>query len=664
MKKLASCLLIFAMLISIIYIPAFVLKGDAVVMPDGSTMTAGKTTDDITGFTPITKSKEFQEKGKEDFGKIEAGGKYYLTTSLNFNEYNSDFETINLNTVGGSKPIILDGRGYTITTPKALFRALPPGSVVRNLVIAGTISDDTSYDDYEYSYGALAWRCYGAHIKNVINNAKITYTREKQDNIAIKYIRVGGLVGSVVSSGYTLFENCINNGAISGSYAGSGKSGTICGVGGIVGYIRNDAANASFLNCKNTGNITNNFKTYSYAGGIVGAKHADGKMLIIMASNSGTITLGGTGTTCKKATYCPEIIAQDPNREVLVTGVNAISTPEEFAAISGNGSYYLANDITVDQNDNDFNGRIYGFRRTITSTESPFSNMLNFTHRDLYMTLTDWQRISTADEFLAINNDGSANTDNKYYLGASFSLPDDWAGPAAWSGSDENRVKATNNQPNIILEGCGFTITTTKPIFTELPGGGVSNDGTHSVVRNLKIAGSIFVNKTDIATYNNGDSVGALVGKANGGIYENIVNDASVKLNGEAAARVGGIVGSTFSDDITMINCVNNGTVQASISGNVCGVGGIIGLIGYNTGDIARGVKATFRDCINNGSVRNVSDATAHVYAGGITAVKYRYETVAYLYDCYNNGSVFAKTSYGNYCADRLQQNLHIMRTK
>ena len=341
-------------------------------------------------------------------------------------------------------------------------------------------------------------------------------------------------------------------------------------------------------------------------------------------------------------------------------------------------TYYVTETVNnVPQNPIKFTGTIYGLTRSMGFLAPPFADYAGATFNSFVPKVAGWTKITNEAEMAAIVNDGTAvdvngnlNTQNKYYLGASFSLPADWKGPTAWSGSVSAREKSTNNQPNIILEGCGFTITTSKPIFPELPGGAVGNDGTHSVIRNLVIAGNITVDEVALAntdeasysavnSYNNGRSVGALVGKANGGIFENITNNANITLNYQTNARVGGIIGSIFNDDITMTNCVNNGKIMASVSGDKYGVGGIVGLIGYDSQD----VNAKFINCTNNKEVRNNSIAESHVYAGGIVGVKYTDDTEAYIIDCLNNGKVFAKTAYGSYYANRLQQNIHVIKT-
>ena len=113
-----------------------------------------------------------------------------------------------------------------------------------------------------------------------------------------------------------------------------------------------------------------------------------------------------------------------------------------------------------------------------------------------------------------------------------------------------------------------------------------------------------------------------------------------------------------------MIDCVNNGAVTATVHGELCGVGGIIGLVGYNDVSTDAGVTANLNNCVNNANVKNNSNNDFHVYAGGVVGVKYQNQTVVYLRDCDSTGKIFAKTAYGKYFADRLQQNFHIIKTK
>ena len=669
MKKVTSCLLIIAMLISIIYIPGLKISasGDGTVteLADRTTMVAGETPDSYSG-TGIGDAT--------NFAKITYGGTYYLTSDITLSDSFSTLLTTNYDDET-DKRIVLDGRGYTVTTPKPLFKFLPPNTEIRNLVIKAL--DESKGIEYTgkaedlsgQTWGALACRTNGGYFKNIVNNAKVVYNSSD----ASAYARVGGLIGaslySSVDANKVYFENCTNNGRIA-SNKDTASTDTRGGVGGILGKIHT-SKEVVIVNCKNTGIISNSATgSYCYAGAIVGSKAVSNKLHIINCVNTATIKEKKSNGEWNEGTY---LFSENSLREstndttseyLLVNDAIRLSQEADLAKLDGKNYAYVANNFSVTaQSKSHFLGLIYGCKKTITCSEPMLSDMKSFTSRELTIKIdSSWTKITSAAEFAAISNSKSGGK-FKYYLGANIDLATsypNWSGPTFWSGN--NKDNATNNNPTIILDGCGYTITTSKPIFPELPGGGVANDGTHSIIRNLKIEGTVSVTQAQLKAYDNGTSIGALVGKSNGGIYENIVNEASVTYSGtDGVARVGGIIGSVFNDDLYMNNCTNKGTVTASVSGSKYGVGGVIALVGYPNND--RGIQAELVNCKNEGAVRNNSTADSHVYAGGVMGVKYNEPTLIYLIDCANSGKVYAKTAYGHYMADRLQQNTHIIKT-
>ena len=591
-----------------------------------------------------------------------------------------NFETLTVHDTGTStsEAIILDGCGYKITTNKRLFNTLSAGSEVRNLVIESNNTYQEIRDDKGasgFTHAALAARSYGGYFKNIVCRSNVVYRSNSG------YIRVGGIIGMVLNENVeTFFENCSNSGYVTGGFdangnavassEGTGNHKTHGGVGGICGHILGTKG-AYFLNCQynrteeGTGVYNGLTGAYSYAGGILGGNDSQKVVILNCSGSSQVVASTDLGTIFPNQRADSDAIADHYNLKNYHFNGDAvrIETSADFAKVLKGGECYAANGFIMREQNKDFTGTLYGFKRTISAFVPPFADMTKVKLENVKVVVSGWTRISNATEMAAIVNDGSAfdcenkpNVENKYYLDASFTLPNDWKGPTNFN--------AYNSAENIVLDGCGFTITTTKPIFPELPGGGATNDGTHSVIRNLKINGTVSVDATQVQAYDNGNSVGALVGKANGGIFENITNNASVEVTGDnLTVRVGGIVGSVFHDNVTMTDCVNNGEVKASSIGTVYGVGGVMGLIGYNNNGSARGVNAKFINCVNNGAVTNSSNADSHVYAGGIIGVKYTDMTVGYMVDCFNNGKVFAKTAYGNYSANRLQQNLHVIRS-
>ena len=705
MKKITSILLLVSLLISILYIPGVMMNvaADEPVkhtLPDGTIMESGKYVlpekdrlgdDGVTGYI----------KTAADFRAMKPGGRYSLANDIDLTLSGEDITGLTNTHIPLFKDdnsdeggIRFDGGGYTIKTDNMLFYRIPKDSTFVNFVIDGNINIQASYVDgthwaeipnngpYAYPYYSLASLCGHAHggtFKNIINKAGVM---AQGSNESANYaIRVSGLIGSAYNES-VLIQNCHNMGRIWSQVHGENMA-----VAGILAYtqVQGDIPGKStqrtyLMGCRNDGQIKNTATSTAakvYAGGILGVKHDISQVQIIDCSTvKATDTIaGGTdkmiiakdsaGAGCDGCTAKATLsnLTYDPN-------AIPVRSAEDFANMSGNNNYYLLESFrVVEQNKNVFTGTIYGATRRIDSDIPHFAHHINESQCNSLALKVEggYKKITTAYEFYTVIQNPDLEN-NKFYLGADIDLTEypDWTGPKYWK---DNREKAKNGEIPIILDGCGYTITTNKPIFVELPGGGDPKNEIHSIMRNIVIDGNVTVSQDDLASYNgssyeNGNSIGALVGKTNGGIFDNIINYASVTFNGNTSARVGGIVGSTFNDDLFMINCENNGTVTATVHGERCGVGGIIGLVGYNGDSTDAGVTANLNNCVNTANVKNDSNNDFHVYAGGVVGVKFQNQTVVCLRDCDSTGTVRAKTAYGKYCADRLQQNFHIIRTK
>lgn len=553
------------------------------------------------------------------FTGMSAGKKYYLTESFTISNVTTGYVW-----KGGSNSassIILDGCGHTITTTKMLIKELPggsgSGSEIRNLNIDGIISYDTvnAAEATAGSIAALVGKANGGIFRNIVNRASVSHTNTTAENA-----RVAGIIGSVHNS-LLIMDNCSNEGAILGK---TKDNGTVeYGVGGVIAYI---------------GASTILYKCGSKSGTTITQNESSGRcgdLFAYAASNTSLIGCTNNGSL---------------ENTTPVTAIE-VSTAEDFDNISGSANYVITNGFTINkQNDNTFTGTVYGLGYTITSTDGPiFGNAkaVNSKVKNLNQKIDGWTAISNATGFKAITNG------EKYYLTTDIDLTASGVNFATLAGG-------TNTAAAIVLDGCGYEITTNKMLIEELPGGGSFADGTHSIIRNLIISGSVAPSTT---TETSGYSVGALVGKANGGIFKNITNNANVTAPGNAK-RAGGIIGSVFNDNIIIENCVNNGAVTGNIGDQrYYGIGGILGLIGYNENSNANGAKAIFIDCVNYGNITNNSTHTTHSYAGGIFGVKYVHATQAILVDCKNTGTIKATAYYGNYYANSTYQNAHVLKS-
>ena len=706
MKKITSILLLVSLLISILCVSGVMMNIAAEdepvkhTLPDGTIMESGKYVlpekdrlgdDGVTGYI----------RTADDFRAMKPGGRYSLANDIDLtvDGNTSDDRPLNHTPLffdadyNGKSGIRFDGGGYTITTDDMLFYRIPKDSTFVNFVIAGEIIKNSSAvlgksgDKKEHPFHSLAPLCAhaaGGTFKDIINEAYVRADAASTDSS--DSIRLSGLIGACGLES-VLIQNCHNKATI-----WSLVHGETCAVAGILAYteVKGDVTGKGtqrtyLMGCRNDGQIKNTSTSTAavkYAGGILGVKHNDSQVQIIDCS---TVSRDATFINAKGETEKMIVAETESGRGAGCDGCTAIAnlnnltydpnaipihSAEDFANMSGNNNYYLLESFrVVEQNKNVFTGTIYGATRRIDSDIPHFAHHINESQCNSLALVVEggYQKITTAEEFYTlIKNPDLEN--NKFYLGADITLTgySNWTGPQYW---ETNREKAKNGEIPIILDGCGYKITTNKPIFVELPGGGDPKDGTHSIMRNIVIEGNITVSQSEldsykVGSYENGNSIGALVGKTNGGIFENIINNASVTFNGNTNARVGGIVGSTFNDDILMIDCVNNGAVTATVHGERCGVGGIIGLVGYNDVSTDAGVTANLNNCVNTAEVKNNSNNDFHVYAGGVVGVKFQNQTVVYLRDCNSTGKIFAKTAYGKYCADRLQQNFHIIKTK
>ena len=165
-------------------------------------------------------------------------------------------------------------------------------------------------------YGGLFADIANATVKNVIVSGSVSFNTDNG------VCQLGGIVAYVTDN--STITGCTNQCTI----AATGSSNK-CNVGGIAGYVANQNANSNInftiSNNTNTGTVSGNEKTDSYAGGIIGAATATNSSNITLTGNSyssgtpsnvcigycymmnsGTITIDGTGATSNKAFPVPQ----------------------------------------------------------------------------------------------------------------------------------------------------------------------------------------------------------------------------------------------------------------------------------------------------------------------------------------------------------------------
>ena len=274
----------------------------------------------------------------------------------------------------------------------------------------------------------------------------------------------------------------------------------------------------------------------------------------------------------------------------------AIKTAEEFAAMDPAGTYYLANDITIDATyASSFTGTFDGNGKTIT-TSVP-----------LFVALDGNVKNLTIGGNIVITVEP---TEHK---------AEGWAGALANIAGQYAPATITN-------------VVNKAPLTSNVAGlagfvGMVMNDTSNAVTF------------TDCVNYGGIVCGVDSTGKDCGGIvaqYDGAGNDAEQRLKFincvnygtiNACGRPGGIIG--YANSSTYFEgCVNNGVIQSTH--NYCG-----GLVGRASTDAGTGHVYTFIDCTNNGDVDVYSAQGAGFvgYSGGAKAYEFK--------NCVNNGNVY-----------------------
>lgn len=198
------------------------------------------------------------------------------------------------------------------------------------------------------------------------------------------------------------------------------------------------------------------------------------------------------------------------------------------------------------------------------------------------------------------------------------------------SGRGFRPIGSTTSSFKGTFDGQGFEIEYLYMKIEEDIGGlfGCVQDG---VIKNLTISGNIFIeNKnSDVLSY-----YGALVGVCSNTIIENCNNKCTIKNRTTSfSGFCGGIAGNLDNSNIK--NCSNIGNIDfAEVPAQSPSIGGIVGF-SYIQGN-------TIVNCKNNGSI---SVVTENYYTiGGIVAVASKIDII----DCYNAGKIGLKYSIDN----------------
>ena len=252
----------------------------------------------------------------------------------------------------------------------------------------------------------------------------------------------------------------------------------------------------------------------------------------------------------------------------------AVSNEAEFLAMDPAGTYYLANDITLNASYAAvFTGTLDGNGKTVTVSAPMFANF--------------------------------AGTAKNFTIAGAVTATDAAAGALAPISDGGTAVVLENIVNNAAVTVTGTADACVAGGFIGQLGGKESANGVSLTVTNCVNNGTVTgVQQTGgfigYAFFNTGNDLATDAGAA----FTSCVNNGAVS---STLGHTGGFIGRTaYSKSVAFVNCINNGAI--------CGGHNTGGLFGHATSTVT---YMTY--CQNNGTITNVeAPATDSVYAGGL----------------------------------------------
>ena len=393
-------------------------------------------------------------------------------------------------------------------------------------------------------------------------------------------------------------------------------------------------------------------------------------------------------------------VSAEPTATVNPQG-QAISSAEQFADMSDDGTYYLAADIELSETyATTFKGTFDGNGRTIKTSVPVFNRLEDATVGNFTVNpVTEETAITLPDGIGVLNTDEMDGSRSGYVCGAVACMAvnstiHDVVNNADVTNTNESgtitaaagilgfMIDSSKNVTTIAIRNCvnNGKITTTQTDGWRQAAGMVS--GVNAKSKNLIIEiegcdnnGAVFGGKgagmvayiqhiggvsiTDCTNTKNGTITGSSTELAGGILahtagtlgYVNVIgcnNSASVSAN-----KSGGIIGQLNGTKAEIANCLNSGEVTGAEPGGIlnCGNGNdkIISNC-HNTGNIyhngaklyAGGIVARLNGgavefCSNSGNLYVVDGSNGPEYAGGIAGWLSGTNEIRY---CYNTGDI------------------------
>ena len=524
----------------------------------------------------------------------------------------------------------LNGNGKKILKLKTdvpFIQAIGTNALVQDINIDKTCSFSPWYDgEKQLEFGSLIGYCSKGTVKNCTSAASITVSQ--CNAVANKVpLYIGGLIGrnrAASISGCTSSATIVSD----ATYVTEATAKTSLYIGGFTGYCSNP--DGVLERCTNTGNISVASTALNiYVGGIC-AQTSAGTIKGCINSGAITVSTGRTsGDPCKfiylgglfsvvdasgdeqylKVIECSnfgDITSNSKVKQLIAGGIAAqLSTNKaEFTNTTNAG-----NITTTAALRNLFCGGLFGrisATQTLNLSGEPFTGTINIgaTESNDYAQLYCGGLIGQTTENITIGGDVICKSNITYDISAVANI----AAESFFGG----------------IVGCAY--------------------GAPISISRMKTAGNITIQSpSGKAMQHKLSGFGGIIGGATkGATISDCSSSVYVKMTAQTSktnsytVHFGGIAGRLYGGDVEIKNCTNSGRQQNNhrnnniwsdnYSGNA--TGGIVGSIGYSTGDTE--YSAIINDCHNTGSV--------YAYRGAVGGI------VGYL----SNGTVMNCSSEEN----------------
>ena len=317
----------------------------------------------------------------------------------------------------------------------------------------------------------------------------------------------------------------------------------------------------------------------------------------------------------------------------------AIKTADDFAAMEPNGTYYLANSITLTETySQQFTGKFNGNGETITVSAPIFGAIMNATVENFTVT-SDSAVTLTADGGIVCSKAGGNTTLRNITNNVSLQS----ANTVKVAGIVGDFVSDTT--ATITIDGC----VNTGSITGAMRAGGIACGATDMAatcdvnIKNCKNTGAISSSKSggiiclgyyftgklilenceNSGAVTSGDIAGGIVshvGQVVTGVTITGCRNSGAVTSTKGKKQAGGIIGLCQISDLSISDCFNSGDIQNTITTQNATCGGIAGTV----------VGVVMERCGNTGNV--TSTANAGGVLGSLTGssiIKYCYNTGA-----------------------------------